>query len=160
MGRESGKGAPGMSRPSAPVNASNMARLLDRLQCVRQVGLGKFVSRCPAHEDVTPSLSIRQLDDGRILVHDFGGCDIEQVLSAVGLTLGDLYPERSTHHRAPVRAAHRHAANEALRVVDREARIIVVAAENMAQDVVLEQADSRRVLTAAMRIRAALEVAG
>lgn len=35
--------------------------------------------RCPAHDDGTPSLSIRQGEDG-ILVHCFAGCDPEDVL--------------------------------------------------------------------------------
>jgi hypothetical protein len=34
-----------------------------------------YVGHCPAHEDRTPSLSLRQLPDGFVLVHCFAGCD-------------------------------------------------------------------------------------
>lgn len=66
--------------------------LLSRLDRVRRTGPGRWVARCPAHKDRTASLSIRELDDGRVLVHDFAGCDVEAVLAAVGLHLVDLYP--------------------------------------------------------------------
>ena len=84
--------------------------LLDRLERVRQTGPGRWIARCPAHEDRSPSLSIRELDDGRVLLYDFGGCEIGDVLSAVGLALRDLFPCRlpghgyaSTHSRVPAR---------------------------------------------------------
>jgi hypothetical protein len=48
----------------------------------------------PSHESRSKSsLAIRELPDGRVLVRDFGGCDVEDVLGAVGLTFADLYPE-------------------------------------------------------------------
>jgi hypothetical protein len=39
-------------------------------------------------------LAIRELADGRVLVHDFGGCAVEDVLGAVGMKMADLFPER------------------------------------------------------------------
>jgi hypothetical protein len=39
---------------------------------------------CPAHDDtITPSLSIKECDDGTILVHCFAGCKQEQVIDAL-----------------------------------------------------------------------------
>jgi DNA primase len=49
-----------------------------------------FLCKCPAHEDRLPSLSITQIDD-RILMKCFAGCAIGDVLSAVGLSLADLF---------------------------------------------------------------------
>lgn len=76
-------------------------RLLSRLDGVRQVGPGRWVARCPAHSDHSPSLSIREADDGRILIHDFGGCAAIDVVQAVGLELHDLFAE-------PLRGPRRH----------------------------------------------------
>jgi hypothetical protein len=59
-------------------------RILDRLEHVKQTGLRRWVARCSAHEDRSPSLSTRELDDGRVLLHDFGGCETEGVLAALG----------------------------------------------------------------------------
>jgi hypothetical protein len=68
--------------------------LLARLDRVRQTGPSRWLARCPAHEDRSPSLSIRELSDGRILLHDFGGCGTDEVLRACDLTMADLFPER------------------------------------------------------------------
>src|SRR5688572_9790126 len=72
--------------------------LLSRLDGVRRTGDGRWIARCPAHEDQRPSLAIRELDDGRVLVHCFPGCDVESVLAAVGLDFDALYPPRPIEH--------------------------------------------------------------
>ncbi len=49
--------------------------------------------RCPCHEDRTPSLSISDGQDGKLLVHCFAGCDGADVLAALrvrGLLAGRL----------------------------------------------------------------------
>ncbi len=53
----------------------------------------KWMARCPAHADNGPSLSIKALEDGRILIHCFAGCGASDVLAAVGMSLSDLYPK-------------------------------------------------------------------
>ena len=47
--------------------------LLERLERVTQTPSG-WMARCPGHEDRHPSLSIREGDDGRILIHCHAGC--------------------------------------------------------------------------------------
>jgi hypothetical protein len=71
---------------------SALAKLVDRLERVKQTGPGRWLARCPAHEDRSPSLSIRELGDGRILLHDFGGCEPTAVLDSIGLRMADLFP--------------------------------------------------------------------
>ncbi len=86
------------------------AALLDRLRGVRKKGPGRWVAKCPAHDDRSPSLSVRELDDGRVLIHDFAGCVPSDVLAACGLSLSDLFPERLADRIAATRdRAHRHA---------------------------------------------------
>ena len=36
---------------------------------------GGWMAHCPAHEDRTPSLSIRDTAGGKVLVHCHAGCD-------------------------------------------------------------------------------------
>lgn len=72
---------------------SNIEKLLDQLEGLKQSVPGKWIARCPAHEDRSPSLAIRELPDGRILLHDFGGCDTEAILEALQLQFSDLFPE-------------------------------------------------------------------
>ena len=44
---------------------------------------GGWTARCPAHDDRTPSLSIREADDNKVLVHCHAGCDQERVIAAL-----------------------------------------------------------------------------
>lgn len=69
-------------------------RLLSSLRKVKQTGRGEWVACCSAHEDRSPSLAIKEADDGRVLIHCFAGCSPLEVLNAVGMTFEDIMPER------------------------------------------------------------------
>lgn len=81
--------------------------LLNRLQGVRQSGHGRWMAKCPAHEDGRASLSIRETDGGKVLVNCFGGCGAGDVIAAAGLTFSDLFPPRDAfqhdERHAPIR---------------------------------------------------------
>lgn len=68
--------------------------LLDRLDGVRPRTAGAWMARCPAHRDKSPSLSVRECDDGTVLIRCFAGCPTHDVVAAVGLELSDLFPPR------------------------------------------------------------------
>lgn len=59
----------------------------------RKVG-GQWRAQCPAHPDERPSLGVRELLDGTLLVRCYAGCSTADVLDALELTWADLYPER------------------------------------------------------------------
>jgi hypothetical protein len=44
---------------------------------------GSWTARCPAHDDREPSLSIRDADDGKVLVRCHAGCEQERVIAAL-----------------------------------------------------------------------------
>jgi len=48
----------------------------------RRSGAG-YMACCPAHDDRTPSLAIRDGDDGRVLIHCHAGCSQERVIAAL-----------------------------------------------------------------------------
>jgi hypothetical protein len=52
---------------------------------------GQWTARCPAHADRSPSLSIALGAEDRRLLYCHGGCPVEAVLAAAGLTPGDLW---------------------------------------------------------------------
>jgi putative DNA primase/helicase len=54
-----------------------------------------WVGRCPAHSDQTPSLSVADASDGRVLVKCFAGCSFHQIVAALGLEPRDFYPGRA-----------------------------------------------------------------
>ena len=65
-------------------------QILDRLRGVRKIGEKKWTAQCPAHDDRSPSLSIRECDNGKILVYCHAGCDYKAILAAVCLESGGL----------------------------------------------------------------------
>ena len=72
--------------------------LLTNLEHFTRSGKNTWKARCPAHEDGTPSLSVKRLYDGRVLIHCHAGCGAASVLDALGLNYGDLYPD-SGHYK-------------------------------------------------------------
>lgn len=59
------------------------------------------MSLCPAHHDVNPSLSIT-VKDNRILLKCHAGCETKDILAAMGLTIKDLFLDKSESHRRVV----------------------------------------------------------
>lgn len=78
---------------------SRFVELCDRLQA-RKSG-ANWLARCPAHQDRSPSLSIREGDDGRVLLHCFAGCPTESICSALGIKLSDLFAGPGTFTPKP-----------------------------------------------------------
>ncbi len=128
--------------------------MLARLNGVRETGHGKFVARCPAHDDRSPSLAIRECDDGRILIHCFAGCETGDVLAAVGMTFSDIMPERigTEHSYKPMR--QRFDARQVLQGVSHEIMVVSVIADRMAA--VADEHDQARLMLAAGRLNNAL----
>jgi len=134
--------------------------LLSRLDGVRRTGPGRWIARCPAHDDRGPSLSTRELDDGRVLLHCFAGCPINAVLDAIGLTFSDLFPERIggltglKPERRPFPAA------DVLRCLSFESLIVWAAGAALLDGRPFALDDRARLVLAVSRIVAALDAAG
>jgi len=81
------------------IQMSKIENLLSKLDKVKANGSGKWLARCPAHEDKSPSLGIKETEDGKILIHCFVGCHISEVVGAIGLELSDLMPDNPTYKK-------------------------------------------------------------
>lgn len=57
---------------------------------------------CPAHDDNDPSLSITRAAD-RVLVNCQAGCDVDAILTEIGLTRADLFDQPRQHTEKPGR---------------------------------------------------------
>lgn len=55
---------------------------------------GYFEACCPAHDDKSPSLWVKEGADGAILIACRAGCDKGQILASLGLKWADLFPPR------------------------------------------------------------------
>ena len=79
--------------------ATKIEALLSQLSGVKPTGRDEWSAHCPAHEDRNPSLSIR-LEGGKILLHCFAGCSVNEIIAPLGLALGDLFPDESAPRTA------------------------------------------------------------
>lgn len=137
----------------------DVTALLSQLQKVRGRD-GSWSACCPAHEDRGPSLSVKELPDGRILMHCFAGCGTDAILGVLGLRMSDLMPERleplrrGEHRIAKVRAF---TAADALRCLGRESAVIAIVANDIAQGTAVSALDAKRAALAAGRISECLE---
>lgn len=77
--------------------------IVNRLDHCKPTGKDSYIARCPAHDDRNPSLTIKELPDGRILLHCFSGCGALDVITSIGLDWGDLFPPELEHYRHPRR---------------------------------------------------------
>lgn len=134
---------------TAPIDA-----VLSRLEKVRQRQPGQFSARCAAHDDKGPSLSIRETPDGAVLLHCFGGCQVSEVVAALGLELSDLFPPSERPRNAPRKIARTLTAGQALELLDREATLVAVAGANLAHGKALSTSDRARLMLAAGRVSA------
>lgn len=131
--------------------------LLSKLDKVKRTGKGTWIACSPAREDKHPSMTIRELDDGRVLVHDHGGSTVYEILDAIGLDISDLFPPRQTYgrpERRPFPAA------DALRAIGYEALVVSAAAVTLLSGEPFTPADRERLILAASRIQGAISAAG
>jgi len=135
--------------------------LLSRLEGVKRTGPDSWMARCPAHEDRSASLSIRALDDGRVLVHCFAGCSAHEVVGAVGMELSDLMPPRAPTHGQPFKPERRRfPAADALRGIALEGLVIAHAGVSLLDGLPFTDADRERLITAVARVQSALTASG
>lgn len=132
-------------------------KLLAQLDGVHQSGHGRWSAKCPSHKDRTASLSVRELDDGQVLVHCFAGCSVHDVLGAIGIDIAELFPEKAPHHRRPERRPY--PAIDALRAISFEVQIVLLAATDILAEK-FSQSDRERLSVAVERIQSALTTCG
>jgi hypothetical protein len=136
-------------------------RFVQRLSKVKGRN-GTWTACCPAHEDKSPSLSVREADDGRVLVHCFGGCDVHTVLGAVGMDMTDLFPERDErldHNQVAKLLKPAFYASDLLRIASFECLVVMIAAYDMRRGKKLSEEDMARLETAQQRIEEVIQYA-
>ena len=52
-------------------------QLVSRLDGVKQTGRDRWIARCPAHNDKSPSLAIREVDDRELLLRGIEDQSVE-----------------------------------------------------------------------------------
>jgi hypothetical protein len=71
-----------------------LERVISALEQAGSRRQGPAAWTCPAHDDRQASLSIKEGRDGRALLNCHAGCTLDDLLAALRLDKGDLFPER------------------------------------------------------------------
>ena len=119
-------------------------KLLERLEMVRKTGAGKWIARCPAHDDGTPSLSVTEIESGnRVLIHCHGGCGALHILESIGMDWSALYPDEQESYRPMWRS------NTEQKAIDD--MIIAIAQAKRAKGERLNEVDKQALIQAKLR---------
>ncbi|MGZ8943014.1 MAG: CHC2 zinc finger domain-containing protein [Methylobacter sp.] len=132
-------------------------KLITRLEKVKRTGAGRYIARCPAHVDKSPSLSVTE-KNGTVLFHCFAGCEPADVLAAVGLAFSDLYPEKLAYNKGSRSAAFN--SYDVLKCLAYEAGIVTLAARQIVHQKPLSELDAKRVEVAHERLYDAAQLLG
>ncbi len=123
--------------------------LLDRLSKVKRTKKG-WLACCPAHDDRHPSMNIKETPDGTVLVKCWVGCTADEIVSAVGLQLRDLFVKSHRPQRKPAVPGFSRA--ELTRILDEEKAILFVATCDMRKGK-FKESDDDRVRLAERRVK-------
>ncbi len=133
--------------------------LLVRLDGVRRTGPARWLAKCPAHDDRSPSLAIRELDDGRVLVHCFAACSVQDVLDAAGVDMAELFPPRPLKVQGARPERRPWIPSDVFAIARLEVSVVFLIACDMHKGRAVSEQDFRRLLVAASRLEHIAEAA-
>lgn len=125
--------------------------ILPSLEKVKRSGKGNWLACCPAHDDKSPSMTIHEAPDGRILVHCWAGCSFEEIVGAVGLGWDPWFPPKQEDDSKPA-VRRPFPAGDVLEALAAEALIVATASCNVRNGIALTPGDHERLLVAMERI--------
>jgi DNA primase len=130
-------------------------KLLNNLTKVQRKSNNAWMACCPAHDDRSPSLSIKDIGDGKLVLKCFAGCETIDVLGAIGLDWDDVMPPKQPVERIQTMKPQKPTiyATDALRVVKTEAQIITMAAMDITKGRKINEPEMARIKLAMERIK-------
>ena len=135
----------------------SLEHLVSRLAGLRRTGVGRYVAKCPAHKDRRASLSIRELDDGRVLVHCFASCSVDEVLAAAGVDMEALFPPRTPRGAGAPPERKPYSVRDLVAATSKELLVAWVFLGDVAAGAAISEADRKRAALARSRCMALIE---
>lgn len=133
--------------------------LLSRLQKVKRVGKDSHIACCPAHQDKSPSMTIREIEEGKILLHCFGGCSVDEICRSIGITIADIMPDRQPDAlRRPMTAPFN--ARDVLECIKNDAQLLALFISDVTQGKAITPQEAANAYKASCRIVAATRMGG
>ena len=132
--------------------------ILSRLNNVKKTSKdNEYSALCSAHKDKSPSLSIKELPDGRVLINCFAGCSPSEILGSIGLSLEDLFPQKLGDFKSEKKPF---SSNHGLKLIGYESSIILACAGFLREGKELSEANFSRMVEAVTRIQNVLRACG
>ena len=126
--------------------SQKLNNLLSKLEKVKPSGSCKWLACCPSHDDKSPSLAIKLGDDEKVLIHCFAGCEPREILSAIGLTMSDLFPDSTKYQKGS--KPPKFNKYELFDLIEFEAIILSLAIRQLLEGYELSDQDLTRVISA------------
>lgn len=123
-------------------------------QRVKRMGPGRWIACCPAHEDSTPSMNVKEMPDGKVLAICRAGCHTQAILDAMGLPWSVLFAEDKPHlyHREAKKAFP---AADVLEALNLELWVIAILVGDIKKNRAVKDEDYERLQLAIDRVQAA-----
>lgn len=143
-----------MANNISSLEESKLPFFLSKFPSVKATGPNKWMARGLCHDDKSPSVGIKLINDEKIIFHCFAGCSAEEVLSSIGATWEDVFPDRIKARYHGVDGYDRYRARKEAPRFSRyelfpklvlEARILHTAMEDMRKGVIHTPADTYRI---------------
>lgn len=77
---------------NAPSSSGGIEAVLAALGESAKKAADGWTACCPGHNDRKASLSVKVCDDGKVLLKCHAGCTLATIVTALGLTVADLFP--------------------------------------------------------------------
>lgn len=132
---------------------------LARCEKVKRTGPGRWICCCPAHDDKTPSMNVKELPDGKVLVICRAGCSIQQIIEASGVEWNEFFPQVGNTYAEYRKEARSFPAQEVLAALDFELEIVRIGFSDAISGRPINEADQKRFWQAHKRIQNAIKVA-
>jgi hypothetical protein len=126
--------------------SQKLNNLLSKLEKVKPSGSFKWLACCPSHDDKSPSLAIKLGDDEKVLIHCFAGCEPREILSAIGLTMSDLFKDSTKYQKGS--KPPKFNKYELFDLIEFEAIILSLAIRQLLEGYELSDQDLTRVISA------------
>lgn len=119
---------------------------LDKVKELKSTAKGtQYKALCPSHADKTPSLIITECSNGTVLVKCWAGCTTNEVVSALGLTLKDLFPNKDNAYTSRPKQPSKQA-------IAHESFIVDIAKTSLTKGLPLTDTDNARYQLALKRL--------
>ena len=133
--------------------------ILESLDKVKDLGGGRYNACCPVHNDKHPSMSVKILDDGMVLMHCFAcGANGIEIIRALGLSPSELFPPEIKQGNEK-RVGYRKTSFDSRQVIDAlklEMMTVIACASDMRAGIVPDDDDMARLFCAQQAIERGL----